>query len=48
MSYTLRAWCATEDYWDLYFDLLEQVRAAFDREGVELTYNHLNVHIMKE
>ncbi len=48
VSYTLRAWCATEDYWDLYFDLLEQVRAAFDREGVELTYNHLNVHIMKE
>ena len=48
VGYTLRVWCATEDYWDLYYDLLEQVRAAFDREGVGLTYNHLNVHIMKE
>ena len=48
VSYTLRVWCATEDYWDLYYDLLEQIRAAFDREGVELTYNHLNVHIMKK
>ena len=48
VGYTLRVWCATEDYWDLYYDLLEQVRAAFDREGVEITYNHLNVHIMKE
>ena len=48
VGYTLRVWCATQDYWDLYYDLLEQVRAAFDREGVELTYNHLNVHIMKE
>ena len=48
VGYTLRVWCATEDYWDLYYDLLEQVRAAFDREGVELTYNHLKVHIMKE
>ena len=48
VGYTLRVWGATEDYWDLYYDLLEQVRAAFDREGVELTYNHLNVHIMKE
>ena len=47
VGYTLRVWCATEDYWTLYYDLLEQVRAAFDREGVELTYNHLNVHIMK-
>lgn len=48
VGYTLRVWCATQDYWDLYYDLLEQVRAAFDQEGVELTYNHLNVHIMKE
>ena len=48
VGYTLRVWCATQDYWDLYYDLLEQVRAAFDREGVELTYRHLNVHIMKE
>ena len=48
VGYTLRVWCATQDYWELYYDLLEQVRAAFDREGVELTYNHLNVHIMEE
>ena len=48
VGYTLRVWCATEDYWDLYYDLLEQIRAAFDREGIELTYKHLNVHIMKE
>ena len=48
VGYTLRVWCATQDYWDLYYDLLEQIRAAFDREGVELTYRHLNVHIMKE
>lgn len=46
VGYTLRVWCTTEDYWDLYYDLLEQVRAAFDREGVELTYNHLNVHLI--
>lgn len=47
VSYLLRVWCATEDYWDLHFDLLEQVRAAFDRDGVELTYNHLNIHLME-
>lgn len=48
VSVTLRVWCATEDYWDLYFDLLEQVRAAFDAKGVQLTYNHLNVHLKQE
>ena len=46
VSYTLRVGCAAGDYWDLYYDLLEQVRSSFDREGVELTYNHLNVHVI--
>ena len=46
VGYTLRVWCAVGDYWDLYYDLLEQVRSSFDREGVELTYNHLNVHVI--
>ena len=46
VEYTVRVWCATEDYWELYYDLLEQVRAAFDRNGIGLTYNHLNVHLI--
>ena len=45
IEYTVRVWCATEDYWDLYSDLLEQVKEAFDRSGIEMTYNHLNVHM---
>ena len=46
VEYTVRVWCATEDYWALYFDLLEQVKAAFDRAGIEMTYHHLNVHMV--
>ena len=46
VNYTLRVWCAAEDYWGLYYDLLEQVRAAFDRAGIEFTYNHLNIHVI--
>ena len=46
IEYTVRVWCATEDYWDLYSDLLEQVKEAFDRSGIEMTYNHLNVQMM--
>ena len=46
IEYTLRVWVLTGDYWDLYFDLLEQVGAAFAREGIEMTYNHLNVHMV--
>ena len=46
VEYVVRVWCATGDYWTLYHDLLEQVKAAFDREGVEIPYNHLDVHVI--
>lgn len=46
IEYTMRVWCATGDYWTVYFDMLEQVKAAFDRAGVEMTYPHVNVHMM--
>lgn len=48
VEYTVRVWCATDDYWDVQSDLLEQVKAAFDRAGVEMTYNHLNVHMISQ
>lgn len=48
IDYTIRAWCLSEDYWTVYFDLLEQVKQAFDKYGIEMTYNHLNVHLMNQ
>lgn len=48
IAYTVRAWCATADYWDVYFDLMEAVKRAADAHGIEMTYNHLNVHMMKD
>ena len=48
IEYAVRVWCATDDYWEIYSDLLEQVKAAFDKNGIEMTYNHLNVHMKRE
>lgn len=48
VEYVVRVWCATEDYWTVYFDLMEQVKAAFDRAGIEMTYEHLNVHMVEK
>ena len=44
----MRVWTTTEDYWDVYYTLQEGVRESFARHGVEMTYDHLNVHLMKE
>lgn len=48
IAYIVRAWCATEDYWTVYFDLMEQVKEAFDKAGIEMTYPHLNVHMVQK
>lgn len=47
VQYVVRAWTATEDYWDVYYTLLEEVRESFVRHGVEMTYDHLNVHLLR-
>lgn len=46
IQYVVRAWTSTEDYWDVYNRLMEEVRESFARHGVEMTYNHLNVHLL--
>lgn len=45
IKYAVYCWCRPEDYWDVYYSLGENLRAAFGRAGVEMTYDHLNVHI---
>lgn len=42
-----RPWCKSEDYWDVYFDLTEQVRAAFIEHGIEIPFNQLDVHVVQ-
>lgn len=48
ICYVVRAWAHTADYWDARFALLEQIKTDFDRNGIEMTYNHLNVHMISE
>ncbi len=47
IEYVVRVWTSNANYWTVYFDLIENIKIAFDNNGVEMTYNHLNVH-MKE
>lgn len=43
-----RAWCATDDYWDIYFDMNEKVRAAFTENGITIPFDQLDVHVKDE
>ena len=45
IEYVLRVWTTAADYWDVYFAIVENVRARFEEAGISMTYPHLNVHL---
>ncbi len=47
LTYKVRVWCKTEDYWTLNFDLIENVKVAFDENGIEIPYPQVDVHVTK-
>lgn len=48
IEYTVRVWTEAADYWDVYFAIQEGVRESFARHNVEMTYDHLNVHLVEK
>jgi small conductance mechanosensitive channel len=48
IEYVVRVWCKTEDYWNVHFDLLEEVKKGFDQDGIEMSYPHMNVHVVEK
>ncbi len=41
----LRVWVKTENYWELRFGLLSEIKDAFDAEGISIPYQQLDVHL---
>lgn len=41
-------WCSSGNYWPSYFEMQENVKLAFDRNGIHIPYNQTDVHIIKE
>lgn len=41
-----KLWCKTEDYWDIYYAMQENVKLAFDKNGVNIPFDQLDVHIV--
>ena len=48
VTYTARFWCKGSDFWPVQYDLLEQTKMALDKAGIEIPYNHLNVHMIEQ
>lgn len=41
-------WGSSNDYWDIFYYMQEGVKLSFDKHGIEIPYNQLDVHISKE
>lgn len=48
VDYVVRVWCNGADYWDVHFNLNENVRECFAEKGVNMSYGHVNVHIVEK
>ena len=45
---TTKVWVNRPDYWTVYFDLLETVKVEFDKAGIKIPYNQLDVHVKND
>ena len=43
-----KVWCKNADYWTVNFDMLENVKKAFDQNGITIPFNQLDVHIVTD
>ncbi len=45
LNFALRVWVKSEDYWQVNFDLKENIKKALDEKGIEIPYPQLEVHL---
>ena len=44
LTYTVKVWVKSENYWTTYFDLQENIKEAFDKNKIEIPYPQLDIH----
>ena len=44
ITYCLRTWVKNEDYWDVFFDLQENLKEGLDLSGIVLPFDQIDVH----
>ena len=48
VNFAVRPWVKTTDYWEVYFDLMENIKMAFDANGISIPFPQRDVHIFQE
>ena len=48
INITSRVWVKQAEYWNVHFDLIKEVKDAFDSNQITVPYNQLDVHIIEK
>lgn len=43
-----KIWCKSSDYWDLFYDMQEAVKLAFDNAGISIPFDQMDIHIVSD
>lgn len=47
VNFVVRPWVNTADYWNVYFDLMQAIKEGLDKEGIEIPFPQMDVHMNK-
>lgn len=45
VNLALRVWCKSGDYWGIFFDMQENVKKTFDKEGISIPFPQRDIHM---
>jgi len=48
VNFTVRAWVNSADYWDAYFEIIEEIKYALDDANISIPFPQMDIHIDKE
>lgn len=48
VNFAVRPWVKSADYWDVYFDIHEQVKLRFDQAGISIPYPQTDIHLVSQ
>lgn len=47
INFNVLLWTKSENYWDVYYDMMENVKKRFDKEDINIPYPQMDVHLDK-
>lgn len=45
VNFVVRVWCEAAEYWNIYFEMQENVKLTFDQEGISIPFPQRDVHL---